>query len=98
MTQHQAFRKFCHFLKKIGFYKEYWHIVYKAGFSKKRIREDISPDRFIISMSEYVDGIVSRVRFHELSIKWKKELHPPKKDEITSWWDIIENFNSYRQF
>lgn len=93
MTNHQTFRKFCHFLKKVGFYKEYWQIVYKAGFSKKRIREDITPDRFIVSMSEYVNGIVSRVRFYELSLKWKKELHPPKNDMPIEWWDLIENIN-----
>lgn len=96
MTQHQAFRKFCHFLKKVGFYKEYWHIVYKAGFSKKKIREDIGPERFIISMSDYADGIVSRIKFHELSLKWRKELNLSKPSPNPSWWDLIENISSYR--
>ena len=87
MTQHQAFRKFCHFLKKVGFYKEYWHIVYKAGFSKAYIREVVIPDKFIISMVEYSNGIINRLKFHEFSIKWRKELHPYKKS-INALWRI----------
>lgn len=81
MTNHQAFRKFCHFLRKTGYYKEYWRLVYKIGLSKDYIKKEVNPSDYICRLNVSGIGIIARIELQGKQIEWKKELNPPKRKQ-----------------
>lgn len=81
MTNHQAFRKFCHFLRKTGYYKEYWRLVYKTGLNKNIIKRDIDPSNYIHCVDVSGNGIITHIKLQEKHTAWQKELHPPKRKQ-----------------
>ena len=82
MTNHQAFRKFCHFLRKIDYYKEYWRLVYKTGLNKNVIKKDIDPSNYIRCVDVSGNGIATHIELQEKQIAWKRELNPPKRKQL----------------
>ena len=78
MTNHQAFRKFCHFLRKTGYYKEYWRLVYKTGLSKNSIKRDIDPSNYIRCVDVPGNGIITHIELQEKHRAWQTELNTPK--------------------
>jgi hypothetical protein len=92
MTNHQAFRKFCHFLRKTGYYKEYWRLVYKIGLSKDFIKKEVNPSEYIRRVDVAGNGIIAHIELQEKQIEWKKELNPPKrKQQSKSYTSIPED-------
>ena len=103
MTNHQAFRKFCHFLRKTGYYKEYWRIVYKIGLSKDYIKKEVDPSNYIRCVDVPGIGIVTHIKLQEKQIEWRIELNPPKRKQPKSYNSIpndvlqfLERYATYR--
>ena len=104
MTNHQAFRKFCHFLRKTGYYKEYWRIVYKIGLSKDYIKKEVDPSEYIRRVDVPGVGIVIHIELQEKQIEWRKELDPPKRRQQLETYNSIpddimqflERYSPYR--
>lgn len=91
MTNHQAFRKFCHFLRKTGYYKEYWRLVYKIGLSKDFIKNEVDPSDYIYRVDVSCNGILTHIQLQEKHIEWRKELNPPKRKQSESYNSIPED-------
>lgn len=91
MTNHQAFRKFCHFLRKIGYSKEYWRLVYKTGLNKNFIKREVDPSNYIRCVDVSGNGIITHIELQEKQIAWKKELNPPKRKQSKSYTAIPED-------
>lgn len=91
MTNHQAFRKFCHFLRKTSYYKEYWRLVYKIGLSKDFIKKEVDPSEYICRLNVSGIGIITKIELQEKHIEWKKELNPPKRKQLESYNSIPED-------
>lgn len=91
MTNHQAFRKFCHFLRKTGYYKEYWRLVYKTGLSKVFIKKEVDPSNYIRCVDVAGNGIITKIELQEKHIEWKKELNPPKRKQLKHYNSIPED-------
>jgi hypothetical protein len=81
MTNHQAFRKFCHFLRKTGFYKEYWRLVYKTGLNKNFIKREVDPSNYIRCVDISGNGIITHIKLQEKYTEWKNELNSPKRKQ-----------------
>jgi hypothetical protein len=103
MTNHQAFRKFCHFLRKTGFYKEYWRLVYKTGLNKNFIKKEADPSNYIRCVDVAGNGIITHIELQEKQIAWKKELNPPKRKQLESYNSIpddmlrfLKRYTTYR--
>ena len=88
MTNHQAFRKFCHFLRKTNYYKKYWQLVYKIGLSKDFIKKEVHPSNYIRRVDAPGVGMVTHIELQEKQLEWRKELDPPKRRQQ------LENYNS----
>ena len=91
MTNHQAFRKFCHFLRKTGYYKEYWRLVYKIGLSKDFIKKEVNPSDYIRRVDVSVNGIITHIELQEKQIEWRKELNSPKRKQLKPYNSIPED-------
>lgn len=91
MTNHQAFRKFCHFLRKTGYYKEYWRLVYKIGLSKDFIKNEVNPSDYISRVDVSCNGVLNHIQLQEKHIEWRKELNPPKRKQLESYNSIPED-------
>jgi hypothetical protein len=89
MTNHQAFRKFCHFLRKTGFYKEYWRLVYKTGLNKNFIKREVDPSNYIHCVDISGNGIMTHIKLQEKHIEWKNELNPLKRKQQLKSYDAI---------
>lgn len=103
MTNHQAFRKFCHFLRKTGYYKEYWRLVHKTGLNKNVIKRDIDPSNYIRCVDVSGNGIITRIELQEKQIAWREELNPPKRKQQSEQFSIpdemlqfLERYTPYR--
>lgn len=103
MTNHQAFRKFCHFLRKTGYYKEYWRIVYKIGLSKDYIKKEVDPSGYIRRVDVSGNGIITHIELQEKQIEWSKELNSPKRKQQSGHYSIpddmlrfLERYTPYR--
>lgn len=103
MTNHQAFRKFCHFLRKTGYYKEYWRLVYKTGLNKNFIKRDVDPLNYICCVDVAGNGITTHIKLQEKQIEWRKELNPPKRKQLKHYNSIpddmlrfLERYSPYR--
>lgn len=91
MTKHQAFRKFCHFLRKTGYYKEYWRLVYKIGLSKDYIKKEVNPVEYIRRIDVPDNGIIAHIKLQEKQAEWGRELTPPKRKQLKSYNSIPED-------
>jgi hypothetical protein len=91
MTNHQAFRKFCHFLRKTNFYKEYWRLVYKAGLSKNFIKKEVNPSNYISCVDVAGNGIIKHIELQTKQIEWRKELNPPKRKQQSGNYSIPDD-------
>lgn len=91
MTNHQAFRKFCHFLRKTGYYKEYWRLVYKIGLSKDFIKKEVDPSNYICCVDVSGNGIITHIQLQEKQIEWKEELNPSKRKQLESYNSIPDD-------
>lgn len=103
MTNHQAFRKFCHFLRKTGFYKEYWRLVYKTGLNKNFIKKEVDPSNYVRCVDVAGNGIITHIALQEKQIEWRKELNPTKRKQLKSYNSIpddmlrfLERYTPYR--
>jgi CRISPR/Cas system-associated protein endoribonuclease Cas2 len=100
MTNHQAFRKFCHFLRKTGYYKKYWQLVYKIGLSKNFIKKEVNPSEYICRLNVSGIGIITQIKLQEKQIEWMKELNPPKRKQLKPCNsipdDILRFLETYR--
>ncbi len=103
MTNHQAFRKFCHFLRKTGYYKKYWQLVYKIGLSKDFIKKEVDPSDYIRRVDVSSNGIVTHIELQEKQIEWRVELNPPKRKQSKSYnsipddiFQFLERYSPYR--
>jgi hypothetical protein len=103
MTNHQAFRKFCHFLRKTDYYKEYWRIVYKIGLSKDYIKKEVDPSEYIRRVDVAGNGIIAHIELQEKQIEWRTELNPPKRKQLKHYNSIsddmlrfLERYTPYR--
>lgn len=97
MTNHQAFRKFCHFLRKTGYYKKYWRLVYKTGLSKNSIKRDIDPSNYIRCVDVSGNGIITHIELQEKQIEWRKELNPPKRKQESKHYSIPDEMLRFLQ-
>lgn len=103
MTNHQAFRKFCHFLRKTGYYKKYWQLVYKIGLNKNVIKRDIDPSNYIRCVDVSGNGIITHIELQEKQVAWREELNPPKHKQSQSYnsipddiFQFLKRYSSYK--
>ena len=102
MTNHQAFRKFCHFLRKTGFYKNYWRLVYKAGLNKNFIKQEVDPPNYIRCVFVASNGIIPYLELQKKQLEWRKELNPPKRKQESNHQkfpdDLIQFLQRYNPY
>lgn len=97
MTNHQAFRKFCHFLRKNNYYKEYWRLVYKTGLNKNFIKREVHPSNYIRCVDVAGNGIITHAELQEKQTAWRQELNPPKRSQQSVQYSISDEMLRFLQ-
>lgn len=78
-------------MRKTGYYKEYWRLVYKIGLSKDFIKKEVDPLEYIRRIDVAGNGFIAHIELQEKHIEWRKELNPPKHKQLESYNSIPED-------